>query len=101
MGINRCTRVSNPADQQLPQHGYKQDAPMTHCWHAGELAVLSAATEPLTTRPSVDFPSAINAACLHADRAGWIAKHAGHVVGARRRAACHGRTSHPPLTPNA
>ncbi len=47
----------------------------------GELAVLPAATEPLTLRPAVDFPATVNAASLHVDRAGWLAAHAHHLTG--------------------
>lgn len=48
----------------------------------GELAVLPAATEPLTLRPAVDFPATVNAASLHVDRAGWLAAHAHNLTGA-------------------
>lgn len=73
---------------RAPKSQTVQPKPIPLRLHAGELAVLAAATEPLTIRPTVDFPLAINAACLHADRAGWLAEHAGHVVGERERAAC-------------
>lgn len=51
--------------------------------------MLSAATEPLTIRPAVDFPAAISAACLHVDRAGWLAAHAGHVIGVQTFGVFH------------
>lgn len=44
-----------------------------------QLEVVEAAKQPLTLRPSIDFPAAVTAIYLVEDRSGWLTAH-GHTI---------------------
>lgn len=49
------------------------------CTGSQQLQVVEAAKQPLTLRPSVDFPAAVTAIYLAEDRSGWLSTH-GHTI---------------------